>query len=30
MNVPAMPVISSSVSATNAFVLPGEGTYRAV
>ena len=30
MNVPAIPVISSNVSATNAFVRPGWGTYRAV
>ena len=26
MNVPAMPVMSRSVSATNAFVRPGSGT----
>ena len=28
MNVPAMPVSSSSISAMNALVRPGSGTYR--
>ena len=30
MNVPAMPVMSRSVSATNALIRPGSGTYRPV
>ena len=30
MNVPAMPVMSRSVSATNALIRPGSGTNRAV
>ena len=30
MNVPAIPVSSSSISARNAFVPPGSGTYRQV
>ena len=30
MKVPAIPVSSSSISARNAFVRPGGGTYRHV
>src|SRR4051794_3424390 len=30
MNVPAIPVSSSSINARNAFVRPGAGTYRQV
>src|SRR5467141_3912645 len=30
MNVPAMPVSRSSISARNAWVRPGSGTYRHV